>query len=149
MKVILLADVKPLGKKGSVAEVADGYARNYLVPKGLAAEATKAALATAEAQQRASVRRAAEAKADAEALANLLESSPVSIPAKCGGNGKLFGAITNANVAEAIHAKFDVAIDRHDIEIKDSIKALGSYPVQIRVGKNITAKTLVQVVSAG
>jgi large subunit ribosomal protein L9 len=148
MKVILLSDVKPLGTIGAVVEVADGYARNYLLPRGLAAEASKGSLALLEQQRRAKARRDAEAVANAEALGKQLEDLQLTVPAKAGGNGKLFGAVTNANVAEAIHAALGIDIDRHKIEIPDNIKSLGSYPVEIRLGKNLVAKTTVKVVAA-
>jgi large subunit ribosomal protein L9 len=148
MKIILLNDVKPLGTIGDVVEVADGYARNYLLPRGLAAEASKGSLALLEQQRRAKARRDAEAVANAEALGKQLEETAVTVQAKAGGNGKLFGAITNANVAEAIHTTLGIDIDRHKIEIPDNIKSLGSYPIEIRLGKNIVAKTTVKVVAA-
>jgi large subunit ribosomal protein L9 len=148
MKVILLSDVKPLGTIGAVVEVADGYARNYLLPRGLAAEASKGSLALLEQQRRAKARRDAEAVANAEALGKQLEDVQLTVAAKAGGNGKLFGALTNANVAEAIHATLGIDIDRHKIEVPDNIKSLGSYPIEIRLGKNIVAKTTVKVVAA-
>ena len=148
MKIILLNDVKSLGTIGAVLEVADGYARNYLLPRGLAAEASSGALALLEQQRRAKSRRDAEALANAEQLAKQLESAQVTIPARSGGNGKLFGAVTNANVAEAIARELGVEVDRHKIEVPDNIKSLGSYPVEIRLGKNIVAKTTVKVIAA-
>jgi large subunit ribosomal protein L9 len=148
MKIILMSDVKSLGTIGTVLEVADGYARNYLLPRGLAAEASKGSLALLEQQRRAKARRDAEAVANAEALGKQLEELQLTVSAKAGGNGKLFGAVTNANVAEAIHASLGVEIDRHKIELPDSIKSLGSYPVEIRLGKNVIAKTTVKVVAA-
>jgi large subunit ribosomal protein L9 len=148
MKIILLNDVKPLGTIGDVVDVADGYARNYLLPRGLAAEASKGSLALLEQQRRAKARRDAEAVANAEALGKQLEDLQLTVSAKAGGNGKLFGAVTNANVAEAIHATLGIDIDRHKIEIPDNIKSLGSYPVEIRLGKNLVAKTTVKVVAA-
>jgi large subunit ribosomal protein L9 len=148
MKIILLNDVKSLGTIGAVLEVADGYARNYLLPRGLAAEASSGALALLEQQRRAKSRRDAEAVANAEQLAKQLESAHVTISARSGGNGKLFGAITNANVAEAIARELGVEVDRHKIEVPDNIKSLGSYPVEIRLGKNIVAKTTVKVIAA-
>jgi large subunit ribosomal protein L9 len=147
MKVILLQDIKTLGKVGDVVEVASGYARNYLEPRNLAVEASTGAMALLEQQRRAKNRREAEAIADAEALAKQLESKPLSVAAKSGGNGRLFGTITNVQVADAIHADYQVKIDRHKIELPDNIKSLGSYPVQVRLGKNIIAKTTVKVVA--
>jgi len=148
MKVILLEDVKTLGKRGDVVEVKDGFAYNFLFPRKLAAEASKGAMAVLQAQQRAKQRREAEAKADAEALAKILETRAISVPVRCGGNGRLFGTVTNHNVADALEAEFSVEIDRHKIEMPDNIKSLGTYPITVRLGKNITAKTSLQVVAA-
>lgn len=147
MKLILLADVKPLGKKGEVVDVAEGYARNFLLPRKLATEADKGALARLGSQQKAQQRRDAQLLADAQALAQRLESSKLAVKAKAGGNGKLFGAVTNADVASAISDALAVAIDKHKIELKSSIKALGSYPIEIKLHKNVTAKATVDVVS--
>lgn len=148
MKLILLSDVKALGKVGQVVEVAEGYARNFLLPRKLAAEANKGALAMLDDQKRAQAKRDAESLAQTKELAALLESKSVAVPAKAGGNGKLFGAVTNADVADAIEKAFNVEVDKHKIEVKASIKALGTYPVEIRLGKNIVAKTSVNVIAA-
>ena len=148
MKVILLNDVKPLGTTGAVVEVADGYARNYLLPKGFAAEASSGSLALLEQQRRAKARREAEAIASAQDLAARLSGAQLSVPAKSGGNGRLFGAVTSTQVAEAISRDLGIEIDRHKIAIPDNIKSLGSYPVEIKLGKNIVAKTTVKVVAS-
>ncbi len=148
MKVILLGDVKTLGKRGAVVDVAEGYARNFLLPRSLATEASKGALAILDDQKKAQDKRAAQALAETKELAVLLSSKPVSVRAKAGGNGKLFGAVTNADVADALTQTFAVTVDKHKIEIKSAIKALGTYPVEIRLGKNIVAKTSVAVVAA-
>lgn len=148
MKVILLSDVKALGKKGQIVEVAEGYGRNFLLPRKLASEASAGAVAVLAEQDRARKKRDDQALAETKALAQLLESKPVSVRAKCGGNGKLFGTITNAQIAEAIGEEFSVDVDRHKIELKAQIKALGSYPVEIKLGKSVVAKTTVTVVAA-
>jgi len=148
MKVILLSDVQALGKKGQVVEVAEGFARNFLLPRSLVAAASKGAVAVLAEQERAKKKRDDVALAETKKLAELLESKPVSVSAKCGGNGKLFGTITNAQIAEAIGDVFAVDVDRHKIELKATIKALGSYPVEIKLGKNVVAKTTVTVVAA-
>jgi large subunit ribosomal protein L9 len=119
-----------------------------LLPRGLAAEASKGSLALLEQQRRAKARRDAEALANAEALSKQLEGAQLSVSAKAGGNGKLFGAVTNANVADAIQRELGIEVDRHKIQLPDSIKSLGSYPVEIRLGKNLVAKTTVKVVPA-
>lgn len=148
MRVILLSDVKSLGKTGTIVEVAEGYANNYLLPKKLAAEASSGAVAKLEQQKKAKAKQQAEDLAQAQELARLIESKPLSVPARAGGNGKLFGTITNAQIADAIQKSFAVELDRHKIELKSPIKALGSYPVEVRLGNNITAKATVEVVPA-
>src|SRR5579863_9613894 len=100
MRVILLSDVKALGKRGAIVEVAEGYANNFLIPKKLAAEASSGALATLDQQKKAKARKQAEDLAEAQQLAQLLESKPLAVTAKAGGNGKLFGTITNSQIAE-------------------------------------------------
>jgi large subunit ribosomal protein L9 len=147
MKVILLADVATLGKRGAVANVADGYANNYLFPRKLAVPASDGALKMLEQQNQAKARRKAEEVANAQEVAQQLEAMVLRVSAKAGGNGRLFGAVTNANVADAIHQQLSVAIDRHKIEMVDGIRALGTYPIQVRLGNNIIAKTSVQVVN--
>jgi large subunit ribosomal protein L9 len=147
VKLILLADVSPLGKKGAIVDVAEGYARNYLVPRKLGIEADKGALAKLGSQQQAQRRRDEMALSDAKELAKRLETAKVAVKAKAGGNGRLFGTVTNADVAIAIAESLDVAIDKHKIELTTSIKALGSYPVEIRLHKSVTAKATVDVVS--
>jgi large subunit ribosomal protein L9 len=148
MKLVLFTDVKALGKRGDVVDVADGYARNFLLPRKLAGEADKGALAQLGEQQKAHQRREAQELADARALAARLESAKLTIRAKAGGSGKLFGAVTNADVAAAIAGVLDVAIDKHKIELTRQIKALGSYPVEIKLHKNVVAKAAVDVVPA-
>jgi large subunit ribosomal protein L9 len=147
VKLILLADVSALGKKGDIVDVAEGYARNYLVPRKLGIEADKGALAKLGSQQQAQKRRDEMALSDAKELAKRLETAKVAVKAKAGGNGRLFGTVTNADVATAIAESLDVAIDKHKIELTTSIKALGSFPVEIRLHKNVTAKATVDVVS--
>jgi len=148
MKVILLSDLKALGKRGDVVDVAEGYARNYLLPRSLAAEASKGALTVLAEQQRAKEKRVAQSLAEAQSLAQRIESMPVSVSAKCGANGRLFGTVTNAQIAEAIERAFSISIDRHKIALKDAIKSLGSYPIEVKLGQNVIAKTTVNVVAS-
>ena len=147
MKVILTSDVKPLGSRGAVVDVKDGYANNYLLRQKLAVVATPGAVKQLEQQQNAKKRKQAEEVANAQDVAQQLEEATVRVEAKAGGNGRLFGTVTNASVAEAIAAQLGVTIDRHKIELKDGIKALGTYPVEIRLGNNIVAKSAIQVVA--
>ncbi len=147
MKLILLADVTSLGKGGDVVEVAEGYARNFLLPRKLATEADKGALARLGSQRKAQLKRDAQLLDDARTLAARLEAAKLAVKAKAGGNGKLFGAVTNADVASAIAQSLAITIDKHKIELKSAIKALGSYPVEIKLHKNVVAKTTVDVVA--
>jgi len=148
MKVILLSDLKALGKRGDVVDVAEGYARNYLLPRSLAAEASKGALTVLAEQQRAKEKRVAQSLAEAQSLAQRIESMPVSVSAKCGANGRLFGTVTSTQIAEAIERAFSISIDRHKIALKEAIKSLGSYPIEIKLGQNVIAKTTVNVVAS-
>ena len=148
MKVILLSDVKALGKKGDVVDVAEGYARNFLLPRNLVSEANKGALAVHADQKRAKEKREQQTLDDAKELATKIETTQLDVKAKAGGNGKLFGAVTNADVASAIMNKLAVDVDKHKIEIKSQIKALGSYPVEIKLHRNVVAKATINVVSS-
>jgi large subunit ribosomal protein L9 len=147
MKLILLDNVKSLGKKGDVVDVAEGYARNFLLPRKLATQADRAALAQLGSQQKAQEKRDASTLAEARELAQRLESTPVTVKAKAGESGKLFGAVTNADVASAIRAVLDVAIDKHNIDLRTQIKNLGTYEVEIRLHRNVVVKATVDVVS--
>ena len=148
MEVILKEDVDKVGHRGDIVKVAEGFGRNYLLPRKLAGEADKGAMAQLEAQQKAQARKEAAELAQARELAAKIEAAKLAVKAKAGGNGKLFGAITNADVANAIAGVLDVDIDKHKIEITNQIKALGSYPVEIKLHKGVVAKTVVDVVAA-
>ena len=138
MKVILTADVKPLGKKGDVVEVADGYGKNFLIKKGLAQAATASTIHEA-AQKKASqeFHKAEEVKA-LKALAAELDGKSVIVKIKTGENGKVFGSVTTANVAAAlVEAGYD--IDKKKIKM-ENVKTLGSFPAEVRLMENVTAK---------
>ncbi|TAM59814.1 50S ribosomal protein L9 [bacterium] len=145
MKVILKQDVKSLGQAGQVVEVSDGYARNFLLPRSLATEATKGSLADLQQQNVAKAKRAAEARAEAEELARRLVETAVTVRVKAGESGKLFGAVTNQQIAEAIKAATGIAVDRHKIELTEPVKALGGYAVPVRLGKDLVARVNVTV----
>ena len=147
MKVILKSDVKGIGKAGAVAEVAEGYGRNYLLPRGLAMEATTGSLAQLAITRQAKERRDEKALAEARALAATLESRPVEIHAKGGERGKLFGAVTNAQIAEALRTAFAIDVDRHKIDLADPIKAAGEYTCAVKLVPGVTAKVTVRVVA--
>ncbi len=147
MRLILLRDVASLGRKGEVVDVADGYARNFLLPRNLAQEANRGALAVLGEQKKAQVRREEEALSDARALADRIEATKLAVRARAGENGRLFGAVTNADVAAAIAAAVAVPIDKHKVELKGQIKSLGSYPVEVKLHKSVVAKTTVDVIA--
>ncbi len=145
MKVILTADVENLGRKGSVVSVADGYARNYLIPRGMAIKATRGALKQAEDMKRA--REAAEARAVARAqeLASALEGSVISVEARVGKDGKLFGSVTTADIAAAIESQREVSIDRKQVELEEPIRQIGEYDVSLRLHPQVVCTVKVAV----
>jgi large subunit ribosomal protein L9 len=147
VKVILIADVKGVGKAGSVLEVADGHARNFLLPRGLAEAATAGNLAQLEGRRAAKQRRDDKSVAEAKALAAKLESQPVTIHAKAGEQGKLFGAVTTTQIAEAVHAEFGVDLDRHKLELDEPIKNAGDHRCAVKLAQGIGASIVVRVVT--
>jgi large subunit ribosomal protein L9 len=147
MKVILSDDVEKLGHKGDVVTVADGYARNYLIPKGFAILAGKGALKQAELMQKARAERAAKEKEEAAARVATLAAAPVYISARAGEEGKLFGSVTKADIARAILDQLEQDIDRHLIRLDDPIRTLGSHPVEIRLHEDVNALVTVEVIA--
>lgn len=133
MKVILQKPVEKLGDPGDVVDVAAGYARNYLVPRGLAVRAEKGALKHAENLKRTHISRQSKEKIEFEALAATLLASKVTIAARAGEEGKLFGSVTAADVAEAIAAQTGIQVDRKDIHLDEPIRSLGSHDVRIHL----------------
>ena len=147
MKVILLHDVKGVGKAGEIHSVADGHGRNYLLPHGLALEATSGNLAQAKARQAAQAKRDEKTLGEAKELAVKLEGVPIIVTAKAGESGKLFGAVTNAPIADAIRAALGIEVDRHKIELEEPIKAAGDHVCDVRLHSGVTAKITVRVVA--
>ena len=129
MKIILKQDIRGKGKKGQMIEAAEGYARNYLIPRGLAVEATADAVNTMNLQAKAKAKADAEAKAEALAIAEKLTSCQVKIAAKGGEGGKLFGAITGKEIAAALAEQFSLTIDGKKLVLEQPIKSFGSYEV--------------------
>jgi len=133
MKVILQKPVEKLGDPGDVVEGAAGYARNYLVPHGLAVRAEKGALKHAENLKRAHVSRQSKEKVEFEALAAKLIASKVLISARAGEEGKLFGSVTAADIADAIAAQTDIQVDRKDVHLEEPIRSLGAHEVRVHL----------------
>ena len=133
MKVILLSDVKGQGKKGEIVNVSDGYARNFLFPRNLAQEANAQNLNSAQVRQDAAAHKKAVEKKNAEELAAQLADRGVTIQAKCGSTGRLFGAITNAEIAEALSAQTGLDIDKKKVVLQNPLKELGTYTVTLKL----------------
>ena len=144
MKVILLQDVKGKGKKGQMIEVSDGYARNFMLPKKLAIEATPDAINTMRMNDKATQERIAREKAEALATSKKLREMTVVVKAKGGGAGRLFGSVTNAEVAEAL-AKQGVKLDKRKIVLNETIKNVGTYTATCKLGYEITAPLSIKI----
>lgn len=144
MKVILLADVKGHGKKGELCNVSDGYARNFLFPKKLAIEANNTAMNELKNREEAKAHHKQEEIDAANATAKLLEGKTVTIKAKAGSSGKLFGAVTSKEIAAEIKNSLNVEIDRKKMNVAD-IKNFGEYTAEIKLYQGITAKVTVKV----
>lgn len=147
MKVILLQDVRALGRKGDVKEVADGYARNFLFPKKLAQPADKANLNSLDHETKLRMIREQKLQENAEKQAKALKDKVVVVMAKAGEAGKLFGSVTNGDIAEALK-EHHINVDKKKIEISEPIKSLGRYTVQLKLYTNVSAEVVVEVQDA-
>lgn len=145
MKVILMKDVKGLGKAGDLVNAKDGYARNFLLPKGLAVEATPANLKKWEEEKKAEAQRKEEEYQEALELKKKIDAITVELKAKAGEGGRLFGSITSKDIADALKAQHKIDIDRRKIEMKDNIKSLGTTQVDVRVYAELVAKLNVKI----
>jgi large subunit ribosomal protein L9 len=145
MEVILREDIARVGNRGQVVKVADGYARNFLLPKRLAVAATDANRKIVEQERQAHLRREAKQKGEAEDLSKLLNGVIVTIAQKAGENDQLFGSVTSKDVADALAAK-NFTIDRRKVLMDEPIKQLGEFKVPVRLHKDVTAEVTVQVV---
>lgn len=148
MNLILRSDVSGVGKKGDVIEVADGYARNYLLPKGLAFKATAGAQAQAEAMRRSRDVKDAAARAAAEDVAKTLVPTTITITAKAGPEGRLFGSVTAIEISEAIQAQTGLEIDRHQLVLDEPIKTLGQHMVPAKLHHDVQFPVTIEVVEA-
>ena len=146
MKVVLLQEVKKLGKKGEVLEVAEGYARNFLLPKKLAAVATPDTLNQLQQQKNAAADRQKRQLEEAKVLAMQLGKIEIKVTAKSGEGGKLFGAVTTKDIADAAKLQYGLELDRRKMEIAEPIKNLGSSSVIMRIHPEVTAEIKVQVI---
>ena len=147
MKVILMADIKGVGKKDEVINASDGYARNFLLPKKLAVEANSANMNKLKAKQDSNQYRKNVEKEEAQKIAEKLKGILLKISVKAGENGKIFGSITSKEIAENLKSQYQIEVDKKKIELKEPIKTLGSFTVQIRLYEGGVGNLKVQMIS--
>ena len=148
MKVILLQDVRGQGKRGQMIDVSDGYARNFLLPRKLAQEATTDNINTMRMNDKATQERQARERAEALELSRKMKTFTLVVRAKGGGAGRLFGSVTNQEISDALKAQAGITLDKRKIVISDPIKAVGTYTVTCRLGYEITAPLTVKIQEA-
>ncbi|MGM9668629.1 MAG: 50S ribosomal protein L9 [Faecousia sp.] len=148
MKVILLQDVKGKGKKGQMLEVSDGYARNFMLPRKLAIEATPDAVNTMRMNDKALQERQARERAEALETAKKLKEMTLTVFAKGGGAGRLFGSVTNQEIADALQKQSGITLDKRKILVDEPIKNVGTYTVRCKLGYEITANLTVKIEEA-
>ena len=148
MKVILLTDVKGKGKKGQMIEVSDGYARNYMLPRKLAQEATADAVNTMRMNDKATAERQARERAEAVAISKQLRELTLIVKAKGGGAGRLFGAVTTTEIADALKKNAGITIDKRKLVLDENIKNVGTYTVKCKLGYEIVGQLTVKIEEA-
>ncbi|MBQ7132665.1 MAG: 50S ribosomal protein L9 [Oscillospiraceae bacterium] len=146
MKVILLKDIKGTGKQGDIKEVADGYARNFLIAKGAAVEATAKNLSDLAGKKSSEAHKAEVELENAKKNASDIDGKTVTIKLKASSNGKLFGSVTAANVADAIKTQYGVEVDKKKVSLKSEIKAFGSYEAEVRFKSGVAATAKIEVI---
>ena len=139
MKVVLTQEVKGLGQPGQIKEVADGYARNYLLPQGLATMATPGAVKEVEQRQAAERKRQEKLDQEMRSVGTKLDGTTVTVRSKVGEGGKLYGSITTQDVAEALEKQAGQSVDRRKIEIEEPVRHVGEYKIPVKLSKNVTA----------
>ena len=147
MKVILLDNIKGVGKKDEIINASDGYARNYLLPKKLAVEANSENMSKLNNKKESAIYKKDQEKQNAEELAKKLKGIMLKIKVKAGENGKIFGGVTSKEISENLKSQYNFVVDKKKIELKDTIKTLGSFNVSIKLFEGITADLRVEVIS--
>ena len=145
MKVILLQDVKGQGKKGQLLDVSDGYARNFLLPRKLAQEATADNINTMKMNDKAAQEKRQKEREQALALSKVLKEMTLVVTAKGGGAGRLFGSVTNAEIADALEKQHKIQLDKRKIVLKEPIKNVGTYTVTCKLGYEVNADLTVEI----
>lgn len=148
MEVILLEDVKALGKKGQIVKVNDGYARNYVLPKKLGVEATTKNLNDLKLQKANEEKRAQEIFEEAKALKERIEEKPVTVSIKAGEGGRIFGSVSTKEISAAAQEQLGFEVDKKKMQLTDPIRALGNYIIPVKLHKNVTAELTVKVTEA-
>lgn len=148
MEIVLLEDVKALGKKGQVVKVNDGYARNFILPKKLGVEATAKNLNDLKLQKANEAKIAAEQLAAAKELGEKLEKATVTLAIKAGEGGRAFGSVSSKEIGKAIQEQLGLEVDKKKIVLNDPIKSIGSFEVPVKLHRDVTAKLAVKVVEA-
>jgi large subunit ribosomal protein L9 len=146
MKVILLKDDKKMGQKGDIINAKDGYARNFLIPKGIAIEATPENLKHLEKEKEKQRNKESNLIAEAKALAEVINGKSIEISIKAGENGKLFGSVTSKEIAQEYKAQHDLEVDKKKIELKEPIKTVGTHEVPIKLYADVVATAKVKVI---
>ena len=149
MKVILLSDVKGTGKKDQIVEVSDGYARNFLLPRKLAREATNEALNAIDTAKRAAKHRDDVKREQAEQKARELKGKVVVLRLRAGENGRLYGSVTNEQVADALREQHGVEVDKRKIELEEPVKAVGQVLATVRLAAGVSTRMIVNIVAEG
>ena len=147
MRIVLRQDVDSLGHKGDLVDVADGYARNYLVPRGLAMKATPGVVAQSEAMRRSRAAKETRDRDAAQALAAQLGSRVVQIPVRAGEGGRLFGSVTATDIAEAVQAQMGIELDRRRVALDEPLRELGEAEVTIRLHADVSVAVTVELVA--
>lgn len=145
MKVILKQDVSKIGRSGELLEVSDGYARNFLLPRGLAEEATPGKVADLKTRQQNKKAKEDKEKQAAENVKKEIQGRTVRVEASAGENGKLFGSVTAAQIAESLEAQFGVKVDKRDIKLAEAVKQPGNHPVSVRLYAGVQADLVLSV----
>ena len=147
MKVILKADIKGVGKKDQIINASDGYARNFLFPKKLAVEANAGNMGELKAKQHANAFRKSQEKEEAEKIADRLSKILLKIKVKSGANGKIFGGVSAKEIAENLDKQYQIKVDKKKIDLKDTIKTLGTFNVDIKLFEGVIGKVKIDVIS--
>ena len=147
MKVILLDNIKGVGKKDEVIDVNDGYARNFLIPKKKAVEANNSTLSTLKSKQDSKEHQRQVEKEEAIKIKDKLSKIMLTLKVKAGGNGKIFGGITSKEIADSLEENYKIKIDKKKIELKDTIKSLGAFNVKIRLFQDVIGELKINIVA--